>query len=104
MKRWMDLKRWYLGTCERQASKLRREIAAELASGNNPEVADLRREAEAIDERLRAFRAELDAAEAARRRAIDAKRSDVASGAYEREAKLTVERGHKLVGLGGGPF
>ena len=98
MKLWMDLKRWYLGTCERQAAKLRREIAAELAPGNNPEVADLQREAEAIDERLRAFRAELDAAEAARRRARDAKRLDLASGAHERERRLAVERDSKLVG------
>ena len=98
----MDLKRWYLGACERQAAKLRREVAAELALGNNPEVADLQREAEAIDERLRAFRAELDAAEAARRRARDAKR--LPSDTSERERKLAVERDAKLVGLVEGPF
>ena len=92
MKLWRDLKRWYLGTCERQAAKLRRKIAAELAPGNNPEVADLQREAEAIDERLRAFRAELDAAEAARRH------KQLPSGASERERKIAVERDSKLVG------
>src|SRR5262245_10704501 len=101
----MNLKRWYLGTCERQAAKLRREIAAELAPGGNPEVTDLQREAEAIDEHLRAFRARLDAADAARRRARDAdellKRADNASSqAYEeRMRKLAVERDSKLVGL-----
>src|SRR5262245_21198411 len=104
MKLRMNLKRWYLGACERQAAKLRREIAAELALGGNPEVADLQREAEAIDERLRAFRAQLDAADAARRQARDAdellKRADnAASQTYERERKLAVERDSKLVGL-----
>jgi len=93
MKLWMDLKRWYLGICERQAAKLRREIAAELAPGNNPEVADLQREAEAINERLRAFRAELDAAEAARRRARYAK---LPSSASEILRKIAVERDSKL--------
>src|SRR5262245_37396160 len=95
MKLWMDIKRWYLGTCERQAAKLRREIAAELAQGDNPEVADLQRKAEAIDEQLRAFRAELDEAHAARRQARYAKLLDPA----EKERKLAVERDSKLVGL-----
>lgn len=103
MKLWMDLKRWYLGACERQAAKLRREIAADLAQSNNPQAADLQREAEAIDERLRAFRAELDAAEATWR-ARGAKRLDTAREASERERKLAVERDAKLVGLIEGPF